>query len=75
MKNNVAEKTARESQGPRGFWYSRKISLNNYDPRRKFETEEFGVVHDSFDEARKVVQTAVQDRIDELRGVKEVTAT
>ena len=60
------------AKGARNFWYSRKITLSNYDPRRKFETEEFGVIHDSFKEAREMVQEAVQKRIDELRGVTEI---
>lgn len=59
-------------KGPRDFKYTRKISLSNYDPRRKFETEDFGVTHDSFEEAREIVQGAVEQRIDELRGVKEM---
>ena len=58
--------------GPRNFVYTRKISLNNYDSRRKFETEDFGVTHDSFEEARATVQAAVEKRIGELRGVKEI---
>lgn len=65
------EKEAREKLGPRKFWYNRKLTLSNYDPRRKFETEDFGVEHDSFDEARAIVQGAVEQRIDELRGIKE----
>jgi len=64
------EKEARTKEGPRGFYYNRKLTLSNYDPRRKFETEDFGVTHDSFEEARAVVQAAVEQRIDELRGVK-----
>jgi len=67
----MAEETkARESLGPRKFYYARKISLKNYDPRRQFETEDFACEHDSFEEARAVVQAAVEQRIDELRGVK-----
>lgn len=62
---------AREAKGPRNFYYARKLSLKNYDPRRQFETEDFGVEHDSFEEARSVVQAAVEQRIDELRGIKE----
>ena len=64
------ETKAREELGPRGFTYTRKLTLSNYDPRRKFETEDFGVTHDSFDQARSLVQAAVEQRIDELRGVK-----
>lgn len=67
MNNKTA---AFEKRGPRDFWYGRKISLGNYDPRRKFETEDFGCIHDSFEEARDTVQKAVEDRITELRGVK-----
>ena len=66
------EIVARESVGPRGFWCSRKITLSNYNPQRKFETEEYGVVHDSFHQARELVQNVVEERIQELRGVKEV---
>lgn len=68
----VIKNTAEVKLGPRGFLYTRKISLNNYDPRRKFETEDFGVTHDSFEEARATVQEAVEKRIGELRGVKEI---
>jgi len=57
-------------QGPRDFKYSRKLTLSNYDPRRKFETEDFGVTHDSFEQARELVETAVKNRIGELRGVE-----
>lgn len=64
------ETKARTAEGPRGFKYTRKLTLSNYDPRRKFETEDFGVTHDSFEQAREVVQEAVEQRIDELRGVK-----
>jgi len=64
------ETTARERLGPRDFTYTRKLTLSNYDPRRKFETEDFSVTHDSFEEARALVQAAVEQRIDELRGVK-----
>ena len=66
----VPEKEAREDQGPRNFVYTRKISLNNYDPKRKFETEDFSVTHDSFEEARALVEEAVKARIVELRGIK-----
>jgi len=66
------EKTARDPQGPRGFKYTRKITLSNYDPRRKFETEDFGITHDSFTEAREVVEDAVKSRIAELRGVEKL---
>ena len=66
----MIEDKARKPEGPREFFYSRKISLKNYDPRRQFETEDFAVTHDSFDEARSLVQAAVEARIDELRGVK-----
>ena len=59
-------------KGPRDFVYARKIALSNYDPRRKFETEDFGVTHDSFSKARAVVEDAVVKRIQELRGIKEV---
>lgn len=64
------ETKARTPEGPRDFTYNRKLTLSNYDPRRKFETEDFGVTHDSFEEARVLVQAAVENRIDELRGVK-----
>lgn len=57
---------------PRNYTYSRKITLSNYDPAKKYETEDFGVEADSFEEARTVVQEAVQARIQELRGIKEV---
>lgn len=60
-------------EGARSFTYTRKISLSNYDSRRKFETEDFGCMHDSFEEARATVQAAVEQRIDELRGVKEMS--
>lgn len=66
------ETTVRGKRGPRDFYYSRKITLSNYDPSKKYETEDFGVEHDSFEEARVVVQEAVQARIQELRGIKEV---
>jgi len=62
--------TARDPKGPRDFKYTRKLTLSNYDPRRKFETEDFGVTHDSFEQARALVQDAVEQRIDELRGVR-----
>lgn len=65
------ENKARESKGPRDFYYSRKLTLSNYDPRRKFETEDFGVTHDSFQEARATVEAAVTERMNELRGIKE----
>lgn len=64
------ETTARDKKGPRDFFYGRKLTLSNYDPRRKFETEDFGVTHDSFDEARALVEDAVKSRIAELRGVE-----
>jgi len=60
----------RISEGPRGFFYGRKLTLSNYDPRRKFETEDFGVTHDSFAQARVIVEDAVKSRIAELRGVE-----
>jgi len=66
----VVEQEAREDIGPRGFVYTRKITLSNYDPKRKFETEDFSVTHDSFVKAREVVEIAVKARIAELRGVK-----
>ena len=66
------ETTARDPQGPRDFRYTRKITLSNYDPRRKFETEDFGVEHDSFDQARELVEDAVKSRIAELRGVEKL---
>ncbi len=66
------ETEAREKRGPRNFYYGRKITLSNYDPSKKYETEDFAVEHDSFSEARVVVQEAVQARIQELRGIKEV---
>lgn len=58
--------------GARDFVFSRKIALSNYDPQKKYETEDYGVTHDSFQEARATVEPAVRSRIDELRGVKEV---
>lgn len=61
---------AEEELGPRNFMYARKISLGNYDLRRKFETEDFSCIHDSFEEARAIVQEAVEARIAELRGTK-----
>jgi len=64
------ETKARDPKGPRDFTYSRKLTLSNYDPRRKFETEDFGVTHDSHGEAREVVEDAVKARIAELRGVE-----
>ena len=66
----VPEVEAREDNGPRNFVYSRKLTLSNYDPRRKFETEDFEVTHDSFGQAREVVEDAVKSRIAELRGVE-----
>ena len=66
------EKEAKDKLGPRDFKYSRKLTLSNYDPRRKFETEDFGVTHDSFDEARELVEDAVKSRIAELRGVEQL---
>lgn len=66
------ETEARDKKGPRDFSFNRKITLSNYDPNKKYETEDYGVVHDSFAEARAVVEPAVQARIQELRGVKEV---
>ena len=68
----VPEVEAREDLGPRGFTYSRKITLSNYDPRKKYETEDYGVTHDSFKQAREVVQLAVEERIGELRQIKEI---
>ena len=56
--------------GPRNFTYTRKISLGNYNPKKQYETEDFSVVHDSFEEARKIVEAVVVARIAELRGVK-----
>jgi len=67
----VIETKARESKGPRDFSYSRKLTLSNYDPRRKFETEDFSCTHDSFQEARALVEAAVTERMNELRGIKE----
>ena len=58
--------------GARDFVFSRKITLSNYDPQKKYETEDYGVTHDSFQEARAEVEPAVRGRIEELRGVKEV---
>ena len=63
------KKEAEEKKGPRDFKYVRKISLGNYGSKR-FETEDYGCTHDSFKEARAVVQEAVEKRITELRGVK-----
>ena len=71
-QHTPVEAKAKDKKGPRDFVYVRKISLSNYDPRRKFETEDFACTHDSFEEARAVVQVAVEHRIDELRGVKEI---
>lgn len=65
------EATAEERRGPRNFRYTRKITLSNYDPRRKFETEDFSAEHDSFSEARKIVEDAVNRRISELSGAKK----
>ena len=65
-------KNAGDPKGPRNFKYTRKITLSNYDPKRRFETEDFGVEHDSFNEARKVVEDAVKNRIAELRGVERL---
>lgn len=62
---------AAEKVGPRNFRYVRKISLSNYDPRRKFETEDYEVVHDSFEEARQLVEKTVNERIAELSGAKQ----
>jgi hypothetical protein len=64
------ETEAREKKGPRDFFYARKISLKNYDPRRQYETEDFGLVHDSFEEARELVELSVKKRIAELRGIE-----
>jgi len=58
--------------GARDFVFNRKITLSNYDPQKKYETEDYGVTHDSFEEARATVEPAVKSRIEELRGVKEV---
>ena len=66
------ETKAREKLGPRSFTYTRKITLSNYDARRRFETEDFSCTHDSFEEARAVVQEAVEKRIAELSGIKEL---
>jgi len=68
----TVEKKARESKGPRDFTYSRKITLSNYNPKKKFETEDYGVTHDSFEEARELVEGVCKDRILELRGVEEL---
>jgi len=62
---------AEDKLGPRNFIYSRKITLSNYDPRKKYETEDFSVTHDSFKEARIIVEAAVMNRIAELRQIKE----
>ena len=56
--------------GPRNFTYTRKISLGNYNPKKQYETEDFSVTHDSFEEAREIVEAVVIARIAELRGVK-----
>jgi hypothetical protein len=66
------ETEARVKLGPRDFHYQRKITLSNYNPQKKFETEDFGVTHDSFEEARAVVEPAVNKRIKELHGIEEV---
>jgi len=70
--NNVAELITVKLIGARDFVFSRKITLSNYDPQKKYETEDYGVTHDSFQEARATVEPAVKARIEELRGVKEV---
>ena len=56
--------------GPRDFLYARKISLSNYNPKKKYETEDFSVTHDSFEEARAIVEPVVLARIAELRSIK-----
>lgn len=61
-----------DNKGPRDFVYMRKLTLSNYDPKRRFETEDFGVTADSFKEAREIVQAAVEERIGELRKVKDI---
>jgi hypothetical protein len=58
--------------GARDFKFTRKITLSNYDPNKKYETEDYGVTHDSFKEARAEVEPAVRERIEELHGFKEV---
>ena len=66
----MEESKAKDPKGPRRFTYVRKISLSNYHSKRRFETEDYGVTHDSFKEAREVVEEVVKSRISELRGVK-----
>jgi hypothetical protein len=61
-----------KDEGARNFRYSRKIYLANYQPKKKYESEEFACEHDSFEEARAVVEEAVKNRIAELTGMKEV---
>jgi len=70
--DSIPEKESRIKLGPRSFYSARKISLNNYDPNKKFETEDYGVVHDSFEEGDVLVRAKVDSRIQELRGIKEV---
>ena len=69
------EVEAQVKLGPREFRYVRKISLSNYAPKRRYETEDFGVTHDSFAEARAVVETAVKARIKEISEVKNPEST
>ena len=63
-------KEATVKEGPRRFTYVRKISLGNYNKTKQYETEDYGVTHDSFAKAREIVEEVVKDRITELRGVK-----
>lgn len=67
------EVEAQVKLGPRDFRYVRKISLSNYNPTKKFETEDYGVTHDSFKQARELVEEVITDRITELRGVRHHT--
>jgi len=56
----------------RDFYVGRKIFLSNYNPARKYESEEYGVSADSFEEANEAIRERVKERIQELRGIKEV---
>ena len=52
------------------YYHSRKINLSLYDPERKYEMEEYGCESTtSMDEARTVVNDAIDNRIAELQGV------
>lgn len=53
-------------------WIVRKISLSNYDPRKKFETEDYGYIGASFAECRSEIERVVGDRIKELKGFREI---